>query len=128
MPKSLLLLILLAFLACRKGPDTIPLPTKICVTTSHHNFPIPNAKVYVKFNADSFPGYDKPASYFDATFKTGASARGCIESVPEGTHWLVAFGYDSLHYPHDVFGSIKLDVSLAERPVRDTVLYVSEEH
>lgn len=123
------LLLLPAFSACDKGPETIPLPTKICVTTSHHNFPIPNATVYVKFNADSFPGYEQPASYYDATFKTGnPSARGCIESVPEGTHWLVAFGYDSLHYPHDVFGSIKLEISLKDRPVRDTMLYVSEEH
>lgn len=126
--RPILLLLLLSLLACRKQPDTIPLPTKICVATSHHNFPIPHATVYVKYNADSFPGYEQPASYYDATFKTGADAHGCIESVPEGTHWLVAFGYDSLHFPHDVFGSIKLDISLKDRPVRDTMLYVSEKH
>lgn len=126
--QKILPFLLLAFFACQKTPDTIPLPTKICVTTQHHNFPIPNATVYVKFNADSFPGYEQPASYYDATFKTGADSRGCIESVPEGTHWLVAFGYDSLHYPHDIFGSIPLEISLDGRPVRDTILYVSEKH
>lgn len=126
--RPILLFALFAFLSCRKPPEFVPLPTKICVETSHHNFPIPNATVYVKFNADSFPGYQQPPSYYDATFKTGSDARGCIESIPEGTHWLVAFGYDSLHYPHDVFGSIKLEVSLDDRPVRDTMLYVSEKH
>ncbi len=122
------LFLFLSVLACRKAPDTIPLPTKICVQTSHHYYPIPNATVYVKFNADSFPGYQQPPSYYDATFRTGADARGCIEAVPEGTHWLVAFGYDSIHYPHNVFGSIKLEVSLKDRPVRDTMLFVSEQH
>ena len=122
------LVLLLSFLACRKAPDTIPLPTKICVQTSHHYYPIPNATVYVKLNADSFPGYQQPPSYYDATFRTGADARGCIEPVPEGTHWLVAFGYDSIHYQHNVFESIKLEVSLKDRPVRDTMLFVSEQH
>jgi hypothetical protein len=126
--RLLLFLLALSFFACRKAPDTIPLPTKICVATSHHGYPIPNATVYVKFNADSFPGYPQPPSYYDATFKTDADAYGCIESVPEGTHWLVGFGYDSIHYPHEIFGSIKLEVDLKNRPVRDTILYLSEQH
>jgi hypothetical protein len=82
--------------------------------------------VWVKYRADSFPGYDQPASYFDASFETGADARGCIEPVPEGRHWLIAFGYDSLHYPNHVYGSMLVDVSLGIKPVIDTTLFVSE--
>lgn len=124
-----LLLVLLVFHACRPAaPEYLPLPTEVCVRTQHHGFPIPDAKVYVKFNADSFPGYEQAPSYFDAVFQTGKDSRGCLRSLPEGRHWLVAFGYDSLHYPHIVFGSLPVDISLARRPKMDTILYVSEKH
>ena len=127
--KKISLLLAIAFLAqmhCRPLPEEIPLPTKICVRTQHHNQPIPNATIYVKFNTDSFPGYDRPPSYFDATFKTGPDSRGCIAPVPEGRHWLVAFGYDSLHFPNFVYGSMRTEILLSGRPELDTILYISE--
>jgi hypothetical protein len=128
--KKISLLLTIAFLtqmACRPAlPDEIPLPTKVCVRTQHHTLPIPHATIYVKYNSDTFPGYDKPPSFYDASFKTGADARGCIAPMPEGRHWLVAFGYDSLYYPHDVRGSMKAEISLAYKPVLDTILYISE--
>lgn len=127
--KILILLIPFFFaqLACSPAlPDEIPLPTKICVRTQHHSLPIPNAQIYVKFNSDTFPGYDKPPSFYDASFKTGADARGCIAPVPEGRHWLVAFGYDSLYYPNFVYGSMKAEISVSNKPVLDTILYISE--
>jgi len=122
-----LVLAIVAQMACRPAlPDEIPLPTKICVRTQHHTWPIPQAMVYLKYNTDTFPGYDKPPSYFDASFKTGANAHGCIEPVPEGRHWLIAYGYDSLYFPHDVYGSMRIEISLSSKPVLDTILYVSE--
>ncbi|HLP95529.1 MAG TPA: hypothetical protein VK168_15910 [Saprospiraceae bacterium] len=127
MNRFLLLLIPVAFAQCRPAiPEEVPLPTKICVRTQHHTVPIPNAIVYLKYNADSFPGYDQTPAYFDASFYTGADARGCIESVPEGKHWLVAFGYDSLYFPHYVYGSLNTEISLRYKPVLDTILYISE--
>lgn len=123
----LFLLPSITLLCCRPpAPETIDLPTRICVKTQHHHQPIPHATVYVKYNADSFPGYDKPPSYYDASFQAGADARACIAPVPEGRHWLVAFGYDSLYFPHEVYGSLRVDVSLQTRPVVDTILYISE--
>lgn len=113
---------------CYSYPETIQLDTKICVQTSHHYFPIPDATVYVKFNADSFPGYLQKPEYFDKVFKTGKDARGCLTGVPEGNHYLIAFGYDSLHYPHDVFGNLPVTISLDGSPVVDTMLFVSEKH
>lgn len=118
---------LLAPGGCRPAePEYIPLPTRICIRTQHHHQPIPNATAYIKYNTDSFPGYDKPPSYFDQTFKTGADARGCIEPVPEGRHWIIVFGYDSLYFPHDVFGSMQLEVALGTKEKIDTIFYVSE--
>lgn len=113
--------------ACTPPEDeSFALPTKICVRTQHHHQPIPDATVFIKFNADSFPGYDAPPSFFDKSFRTGKNASGCLEAVPEGRHWLVAFGYDSLYFPHDVFGSLQVEVSLSGRATVDTILYISE--
>ena len=119
--------LLLAILACQPTETTlIPLPTRLCVRVQHHHQPIPHAKVYIKYNSDTFPGYDKPPDFFDATFTTGADARGCLAPVPEGQHWVVAFGYDSLYFPNDVFGSQIVTISLNGAATVDTILYVSE--
>jgi hypothetical protein len=127
MNRLFLLLPLLALVQCRPEiPEEVPLPTKICVRTLHHTVPIPNAIVYLKYNVDTFPGYHQPPSYYDASFRTGADARGCIAPVPEGRHWLVAFGYDSLYFPHYVYGSLRAEISLRYKPVLDTALYISE--
>ena len=113
--------------SCRpSASESIPLPTQICVRTQHHHQPIPQATVFIKFNADSFPGYDKPASYFDKQVITDADAKACLAPVPEGRHWLVCFGYDSLYFPHDVFGSMQIEIVLGSREKVDTVFYVSE--
>lgn len=119
---------IVSFIHCyQKPPEEIPLPTRLCVKTQHHHQPIPKATVYVKYNTDTFPGYDKTAAYFDAQFTTAQNAQGCMEPLPEGVHWLVAFGYDSLYFPHHVFGSMKIRISLKDQPNIDTILYVSEE-
>jgi hypothetical protein len=117
-------------LGCREElPDSIPLPTQICVRTIHHTWPIPACTVYVKYFADSFPGYTRPRTYFDARFITDQTGYGCIKGVPEGRHWLVGIGYDSLYYPHDVFGNLPVYISLDEgRGKIDTILYVTEKH
>ena len=121
------ILSLLSFAYCRpEAPEEVPLPTKICIKTQHHHQPIPKAAVYIKYNAVAFEGYDRPPSYYDKTFLTGPDAKACIAPVPEGRHLLVAFGYDSLYFPHHVYGSMWLDISLGRRPVADTILYVSE--
>ena len=122
---------LAALLAAGCGPAEpidLALPTQICVTTRHHGLPVADCTIYVKWNADSFPGYDQPPGYFDAVFKTDKNARGCINPVPEGRHWLVAIGYDSLYYPHDVMGNLPVNISLDGTVKLDTIIYVTEKH
>lgn len=126
---ALFFLLLFAFAACRPaGSEDLPLPTSVCVRTLHHGAPVPEATVYIKFNADSFPGYDRPAAFYDDSVRTGADARGCILAVPEGRHWLVALARDDNYFPPLVFGSLPVTISLSDRPRVDTVLYVSEVH
>jgi hypothetical protein len=107
-------------------PETVPLDTSVCVRTQHHTWIIPDATIYVKYNTEVFPGYDQPAEYFDAVFKTDKNARGCLAPLPEGQHWLIAFGYDSLYWPHEVYGSLRLNISLDKKPKVDTIFYLSE--
>lgn len=124
---SIFLLVLLA--GCTpETPDSIPLPTQICVRTLHHTWPIADCTIYVKYDADSFPGYNQQRDYFDAVFKTDKDGRGCIKPVPEGSHWLVAIGYDSLYYPHDVMGNMPVTISLDGVAKFDTIIYVTEKH
>ncbi len=124
-----LLLLLLAFAACRPAAtEDTPLPTEICVRTQHHGVPVPNSMVYVKFNTDSFPGYNRPSAYFDDSVRTDADARGCIAAVPEGHHWLIAISHDDNYFPPIVYGSLPVNISLNGRPKIDTILYVSEQH
>lgn len=128
---ALLICLPLLFAACRPDPPaTIPLPTSICIQTQHHGWLITEATAYLKYNADSFPGYNQPTGYFDASFSVGADARGCIESVPEGRHWLIVKGKDRLYVeaPHDVLGSLPVDISLKGTAKLDTVVYVTEKH
>ncbi len=127
----LLLLIPLLFSACRPDPpESIALPTRICVKTQHHFKPIKGATIYVKYNIDTFPGYNHPFSWYDASFQTGSDAHGCLNPVPEGHHWLIVFGKDSLYVPppYDVFGNLPVAISLKSKPHVDTTLYVSEKH
>ncbi|MCC7244273.1 MAG: hypothetical protein IT269_01220 [Saprospiraceae bacterium] len=126
MRSFLLLCLLLLAASCEPDIEEVPLPTGICITTQHHTWIVPHSRVYVKFNVESFPGYDRPPGYFDASFETGADARGCLNSVPEGRHWLIAFGYDSLYWPHEVYGSMRAVISLDKKPYLDTIMYVSE--
>jgi hypothetical protein len=119
----------LSLFACRKAPETVPLPTELCIVTSHHLNPVRGATVYIKFFSDTFPGYDKPPSFFDASFVTGGpKGGGCYASIPEGKHWMVAHGFDSIYHfePHPLYGSLPFTIDLATQPKVDTVLYMSE--
>ena len=126
-PSAWPVLLLLAVAACRpEAPTSLPLDTGVCVRTTHHTVPVPHTSVYVKYNVDTFPGYDQPPGYYDAVFTTGADGRGCLAPLPEGEHWVVAFGYDSLYFPHDVYGSLRVTIDADSRPKVDTTMSVSE--
>jgi hypothetical protein len=92
----------------------------------HHNIPVPFTDVYIKYNPDSFPGYDKPPAYFDAHLRADKHAALCFESVPEGTHTIIGQGYDSLYWPHHVYGSMQIFISLDSKSKVDTIFYISE--
>ena len=120
---------LFAAIGCKEPlPESVPLPTKIKLKVQHHHQPIPFTKVYIKYNAIEFPGYDAPPSWYDKMLTADAAAQVVFEPVPEGRHLIVGIGYDSLYFPNDVIGSLWTDIAVPQRAVLDTILYVSEEH
>ena len=113
--------------ACKKtDPISIPLPTQINVQILHHNVPIPHLPVYFKYNTAEFPGYDDPEKWADTSVITDVNGKIELKPLPEGQHWLVATGIDSIPLPHTVYGSLPFTIDLSTRPKLDTLVYVSE--
>ncbi len=124
--KSLKLLSLAAFLFLLSAScvDNEPvIQSQICFTTYHHERVIPHTKVYVKYYAERFPGYDD-RSVYDTHFDTDGSGQVCMVDVPIGIHWFACFGVDSL-IGEDVFGSRRINVPSSAYQL-DTIIYVSE--
>jgi len=49
----------IAFSACKKEPGQVPAgEVEVRVHVKHHDVPIPNARVFVKYNTVNFPGQD----------------------------------------------------------------------
>jgi hypothetical protein len=115
--------VLVLVFGCKPYPETIELPTSVCLRVQHHTLPIPDAQLYIIYNTDTFPGYDKPESYFDEKMVADDQAQLCFKSVPEGNHWVVGYGYDGAY---DLLGSMRIHIDLKNRPVIDTIFYMSE--
>lgn len=58
----------------------------------HHETVIPNAIVYIKFNAKEFPGKD--VTKYDSYFKTGADGSYEFKTY-KGDYYLYGVGYDN---------------------------------
>ena len=105
----------------------IPLPTRICVTTKHHDRPIADMNIYFKYLCDTFPGYYQPASYYDTLVVSDKNGYACVGPVPIGKHWIIALGADE-HAQQllPVFGRLPVLVDLNQRIKIDTIVYLYE--
>lgn len=61
-------------------------------TVYHHEVPIPNCVVYIKFNTDEFQG-DTPESY-DASVTADATGKFIFSKVYKGDYYLYGIGID----------------------------------
>jgi len=127
MLKNLTLILVVCFSACRpSAPEAIPLPTSVRVQIRHHDEPMRYLPVYFQYNATEFPTYDDPETWMDTFLITDIYGRIELNAVPEGKHWLVATGHDSVPLPHWVYGSLPFEINLTTKPTLDTVVYVTE--
>jgi hypothetical protein len=86
-----LLMIVMSLNSCTRegfGGDA-----RIAGGVAHHGLRIPNAVVYIKFNAKELPG--TLVSDFDASVEADAQGAYTFENLKKGDYYLYSVGYDS---------------------------------
>lgn len=77
----------------------------------HHAKLIPNATVYIKFNAKEFPGFD--AGKYDDKVTADASGHYSIKCY-KGDYYLFGAGFDD-QLPDSVFGGLAVHIRNKEK-------------
>ncbi len=81
----------LVFTSCKKngtGGDAT-----ITMTVKHHDLIIPEATIYIKYDAKDLPGTDLSA--YDDNVKADANGYAKFEGLLKGDYYLYSVGYDS---------------------------------
>jgi len=92
-------------------------------TVKHHDKPIPDAYVYIKFNASEFPGEDY--TLYDTYVKADSYGDYSV-SFYKGTYYVYAVGYDlDIPAPYVVSGGLSVTLRNKETLVKD--IAVSED-
>jgi hypothetical protein len=122
--KSAVRIILIAFLpfilfACikaGKGGDA-----SILGKVLHHEVIIPNATVFIKYNASEFPGAD--TSKYDDKVKADNQGNYTFKDLKKGRYYLYGKGQDGVANgnPFDVFGGARLDINSKKQMVQFNV-------
>jgi len=113
---------LFVFLGCKK--NELGGKSGVSGNVLHHGKPIPNAVIYVKFNATEFPGTN--LNVYDT--KISANMNGYFEifNFYKGDYYLYAIGEDpAISAPYLVVGGVA--VSLKSRERKDIDIAVGEE-
>jgi len=84
----------------------------------HHSLPIPDAYVYIKYNATEFPGDDY--SKYDTYVKADSEGNYEINNFYKGDYYLFAMGYDyTIAAPYLVKGGLAVSVRNKEHLTKD---------
>lgn len=112
---------------CKKKDTVTPVTSKIilAVSVKHHDVPVPQLPVYIKFNTSSYPGRD--STKYDVRKLTDNAGMVYFPNIIPGNHYIYGYGYDA-DWGMNVIGYHPLIVT-SSSVVNDTVrtlLYVSE--
>ncbi|HET7819638.1 MAG TPA: hypothetical protein VFL70_10055 [Bacteroidia bacterium] len=80
----------------------------------HHEQPIPNATVYIKYGTQDSPGSN--ITYYDANVKADANANYQFNNLRRGEYYLFGVGFDST-IVEQVSGGIPVKVKNKEETV-----------
>lgn len=101
MMRLLILVLLATFIVtgCKKekdceDPGTGGYVTLVCFP-QHHGDPIPGASVYIKFDADEFPGSNTALYEISANAATASDDFVSISGLKCGQYYIYSTGYDS---------------------------------
>ena len=95
---ALSMIMLITFSACKK--EGLGGKAKIAGKVLHHETPIPNAIVYIKYGVKESPG-SEPANY-DASVTADANSNFEFKELQKGDYYLYSIGYDN-----SIFATVK---------------------
>lgn len=81
----------LIFTSCEK--EGIGGEGKFFGNIMHHNIPIPNATIYIKYGAEEFPGDD--ISIYDDSQEADSTGYYSFDNLNKGDYYLYSRGYDA---------------------------------
>ena len=108
------------FTACKKNQAGGN--SEIYGTVVHHSLKIPNAVIYIKYNATEFPGED--VMKYDAQIQADSEARYSFKCY-KGDYFLYAVGFDNA-ISEQVKGGVPVKVRSKEKI--EATIAVKEEH
>lgn len=103
----ILLFCALSFFGCKK--NQLGGKSNIKGKVTHHGVPIPNSRVYIKFNATEFPGED--VSVYNTYIDADQNGNFLISHIYHGNYYFYAVGYDA-SISSTVKGGIALKVKM----------------
>ncbi|MFN8114582.1 MAG: hypothetical protein U0W65_00595 [Bacteroidia bacterium] len=107
--------LLLPFYACKKNQTGGKATLK--GTVKHHDKPIADAYVYIKFNATEFPG--DSYTLYDTYVQADESGNYAIP-LYKGSYYVYAVGRDlEIAYPFEVKGGFSFSIRNKENLVKD---------
>jgi hypothetical protein len=107
--------LILSFSACKKNQTGGKATLKGVV--KHHDKPIPEAYVYIKFNSSEFPGDDY--KLYDTYVQADANGNYSI-TFYKGTYYVYAVGRDlDIASPFEVKGGLSVSLRNKENLVKD---------
>jgi len=107
--------LLSSFISCKKNQTGGKATIK--GTVKHHDKPIANAFVYIKFNSTEFPGSDYKS--YDTYVEADASGNYTIP-LYKGSYYLYAVGRDlDIPSPYEVVGGLSFSIRNKENLVKD---------
>ena len=76
----------LLLFSCRKPPTTVPGgQVRILLSVTHHNVPIPNAIIYLKYDSLQYLG-DTTSARYDVRYVADGNGKFTINGIQSGEH------------------------------------------
>ena len=105
----------LSFFGCKK--NQLGGKSNIKGKVTHHDVAIPNAKVYIKFNATEFPGTD--VSVYNTVIDADQNGNFLIEHIYHGNYYFYAVGTDA-----SISSTVKGGVALKVKMLKEVTGFV----
>jgi hypothetical protein len=109
--KLILAVLVLMAVSCKK--NNIGGNSTIEGVTVHHSKVIANASVFIKYNAEEFPGTD--TTLYDSKVRSDKDGKFSLK-VYKGKYYVYAFGYDfAIAAPYHVVGGVPVKIRDKEK-------------